>query len=331
MRPLLDLEYVLPLKSEGRVDPSELVSYAAFVSEIADVTIVDGSPDDVFNRHREIFPARVRHMRTDPRGVPGVNGKVTNVMIGVIASRHERIVLADDDVRYGHADLLRIAALLENNAVVRPQNYFAPQPWHARWDTSRSLINRAFSADYPGTLGVRRSLLMHTNGYRADVLFENLELIRTVRASGEQEFLASDLFIKRRPSDLLQFIAQRVRQSYDSFAQPGRLLGEMSILPALYATSMMPISAPLPFVAAIVVAEIGRRRHAGTSVYPASAALWAPFWLVERGVCVWVAALMRLCGGMPYSGHRIRDAGSSVRAIKARNTRIESGTPVLKE
>ena len=37
--------------------------------------------------------------------------------------------------------------------LVRPQNYFEPLPWHARWDTARTLLNRGLGRDYPGTLG----------------------------------------------------------------------------------------------------------------------------------------------------------------------------------
>ena len=69
--------------------------------------------------------------------------------------------------------------------LVRPQNYFAPLRWHARWDTARTLLNRvAGGVDFPGTLAVRRSRSSQTDGYDGDVLFENLELIRTIEAAG---------------------------------------------------------------------------------------------------------------------------------------------------
>lgn len=66
----------------------------------------------------------------------------------------------------------------------RRKTSFAPLPWHARWDSARSFLNRAFGDDYPGTLGVQRSALEKTGGYCGAVLFENLELIRTLQAHG---------------------------------------------------------------------------------------------------------------------------------------------------
>jgi hypothetical protein len=90
--------------------------------------------------------------------------------------------------------------------LVRPQNYFAELPWHARWDTARSLLNRVFSGDlefpigdFPGTLAVRRRALLATGGYDGDALFENLELMRTVRAAGGRVVTPLDLYVAPRP------------------------------------------------------------------------------------------------------------------------------------
>jgi hypothetical protein len=58
------------------------------------------------------------------------------------------------------------------------------------------------------------------------VLFENLELIRTVRAGGGTlRYLRSPL-VRRLPPDARTFLSQRVRQAYDSLAQPWRLAAE---------------------------------------------------------------------------------------------------------
>ena len=118
-------------------------------------------------------------------------GKVNGVVTGVRECSHERVVIADDDVRYDAAALRRVVALLDEADLVRPQNYFDPLPWHARWDTARSLLNRVFTGDpafpvgdFPGTLAVRRSAFLASGAYDGDALFENLELMRTIRAAG---------------------------------------------------------------------------------------------------------------------------------------------------
>jgi hypothetical protein len=67
---------------------------------------------------------------------------------------------------------------------VVPQNYFDPLPWHAAWDSARILLNRGLGMDYPGTLAVRRAAFLSAGCYDGDVLFENLELMRTLRSDG---------------------------------------------------------------------------------------------------------------------------------------------------
>ena len=175
--------YVLPIAartSQARALTGYLRRLARTVDE---VIVVDGSPDAVFEDHARAWSAHVRHLRP---AIRTTNGKVAGLITGVRAARHDSVVVADDDVRYRRAELARILALLEDHQVVRPQNFFHPMPWHARWDTARSLLNRIRGGDWPGTLGVRRSTLLAAGGYSGEALFENLEMVRTVRAAGVQ-------------------------------------------------------------------------------------------------------------------------------------------------
>ena len=149
--------------------------------------------------------AHVRHLRPE---IQTTNGKVAGVMTGVRAARHECVIIADDDVRYRRAELVRMLGLLQQHEVVRPQNFFHPLPWHARWDTARSLLNRLGDGDWPGTLGVRRSMLLEAGGYSGEVLFENLELVRTMRAAGGREAVPLDLFIVRRPASATSLLSR---------------------------------------------------------------------------------------------------------------------------
>jgi hypothetical protein len=304
-------EYVLPLATD-RVDP-ELVAYLADLVKLIDVTVVDGSPDPVREALDRVLPPAVRHIAPEPW--PGGNGKVAGVMTGMRTSRHDLVVLADDDVRYDAAGLEGVVGLLSGADVVRPQNVFDPQPWHARWDTARSLINRAFGSDYPGTLGVRASVLLDAGGYDGDALFENLELLRTLRAAGALEIRADGLAVRRVPPTARHFFGQRVRQAYDDLAQPPRLVAELLLAPVLLAAARRPARLATLLVAGIAVAEAGRQRAGGTRMFPSTAALWAPAWIVERAVCVWIALLSRARGGIPYRGRRLPLAAHSVRRL----------------
>ena len=310
--------YILPLKRGRAGGLGDLPGYLQRVLSWAAVLVVDGSPPEVFEEHARLLPAGVVHLRPD---VACLNGKVSGVLTGIRHARTETLVIADDDVRYTVDSFRRVVDLLQSADVVRPQNYFSDLPWHARWDTARTLINRAFGSDYPGTLVLRRSTLQLAGGYSGNVLFENLELLRTIRAAGGRELRADDLFVPRVPCSVPHFRRQRVRQAYDDFAQPVRLAVELALLPATLVSLRKPARLAVLAVAGILAAEAGRRRAHGTGVFTADAALWAPLWMLERALCVWLAVGWRLRGGIPYGGARLRTAGHSVRRIRGQAAR----------
>jgi hypothetical protein len=313
---LLNAEYVLPLRWENDEAMEDLTAYLARLREWIDVTVVDGSRPDVFASHAAAWADLVRHIPCSDTN--GRNGKVRGVLTGVVAARHERIVIADDDVRYDESALAAVISDLEVASLVKPQNHFSPLPWHARWDTARSLVNRAISSDYPGTYAVRRSALLRTGGYDADTLFENLEMERTIRASGGRVSSRPDIYVVRRPPTARHFLSQRVRQAYDSWAQPARLAIEAAILPTVWSLRRRPAALAIVLLAVVLLAEHGRRRLGGRSVFPASSALWAPVWVGERALCSWLAIATRLRGGVRYGGQRMRVAANSPRRIRRR-------------
>jgi hypothetical protein len=316
---VLDASYVLPLRRSDGPPPPELTDYLAWLAERVEVIVVDGSPPTVRDRNAAAWASLgLRHVAPDP-GVVALNGKVRGVLTGLRLSGSERVVIADDDVRYDDAALRRVVGLLDGADLVRPQNFFEPCPWHARWDTARTLLNRVIGGDYPGTLAVRRRLA--EGGYDGDVLFENLELMRTVRARGGSIVTPLDCYVRRLPPAARHFWSQRVRQAYDDLAQPARLTGVLLIAPATarWARRGQWRAMAVASGAAVVAAELGRRRARGAAVFPASASLLAPVWLVERGVCSWLAIANRvLRGGCPYHGTIIRRAASSPGALRRR-------------
>ncbi|MDP9697043.1 UNVERIFIED_ORG: hypothetical protein J2X79_004627 [Arthrobacter globiformis] len=329
--PQLRAEYILPLRWTNDAGLSELAAYLQRLAAWIPVTVVDGSDPELFARHRDAFPTQVNHIRPAKHesgngqpdtGRPG-NGKVTGVLAGVRAARSEFLVIADDDVRYTREALAAVVGHLGLADVVRPQNYFDPLPWHACWDTSRTLINRAWSADFPGALGVRRSALLATDGYDP-VLFENLELIRTVKAAGGRERIVPDLFVARRPPKARHFLKQRVRQAYDDFAQPRRLAVELALLPAALGSLFLPaqirrLVLPGLALAATATAEMGWHRNGGTAVFPPRTTWFAPLWTAERGLCIWSALAFRLAGGVPYAGSKLTTAANLDAELRRRH------------
>lgn len=282
---------------------------------------MDASPPAVFTAHAASWGRFVRHIPLD-LDLRTPMGKVGNVLTGVRYASHERLVIADDDVRYEPSTLARLVAMLDHDDVVRPQNYFDPLPWHARWDTARILLNRVSGGDWPGTLAVRRSILRATGGYDGSVMFENLELVRTVLAAGGTEVAPLDLFVRRSPPSGAHFWSQRVRQAYDELARPQRLAVSLAVLPlSTYLLATRHWRAVASGVVAIIcLAEWGRRRAGGRVVFPPTASLLAPAWVAERGLCSWLALGARIfLGGVPYRGTILTRAATSMYELRRRH------------
>jgi hypothetical protein len=219
-----------------------------------------------------------------------------------------------------------VTELLGDADRVRAQNYFDELPWHARWDTARTLLNRVFSGDlsfpvgdFPGTLAVRRSTFLRSGAYDGDALFENLELMRTIRAAGGTVRTPLDLYVARRPPTTAHFLSQRLRQAYDDFAVPLRLGAFLAMGPLALATLRRRQGRRLALaVTSIAVAELGRRRAGGAARFPLSGSLLAPAWIAERSLCAWLALGARLRGGVRYGDRRLAHSATSLRRLRRR-------------
>jgi hypothetical protein len=308
---------VLPIRARDDRGLDELTAYLRWLAaRVDDVVVVDGSEAGLFEEHARRWRPAVRHVRPHD-DLRYVSGKVNGVITGVREAARDPVVVADDDVRWDEAALRRALRLLGGADVVCPQNHFDPLPWHAVWDTGRTLVARAVSHDMPGTLGVRRSAFLAMGGYDGDVLFENLELIRTARAAGGCVAAAPDLYVRRLPPTAAHFWSQRVRQAYDEFARPVRMALALAVAPAI-ALSRRP-ARTVAAIAALswAVAETGRRRAGGRRVFPARTAVAAPAWVAERAVCAWLAVGTRVVrGGVPYGGAVMRRAATPPRRLR---------------
>jgi hypothetical protein len=315
----LDVTYVLPLRAEQPAEV-ELVEYVRWLSARCETIVVDGSPPDVFAANADTWGDTVIHVPPSPFLATPM-GKVGGVLTGVELATHDHLVIGDDDVRHDAKSLETMSELLERTDVVRPQNYFSPLPWHACWDTGRTLLNRMSGGDWPGTLGVRRSLLMRTGGYDGTAMFENLELVRTVLAAGGRELIPLDLYVARRPSTARHFLSQRVRQAYDELARPGRLAVQLAVLPfSVLLWHRFGWSGVGAFALAVAaLAEVGRRRAGGARHFPVLASFFAPAWLAERAICSWLAVGARLAlGGVPYRGRILGHAATPMPVLRTR-------------
>ena len=313
------LSYVLPIKWDAGQDIDELTGYLESISAHVELLIVDGSAAANFKRHHEAWARFGKHI-PPAASYNFINGKVNGVMTGFRIAQHDKVVIADDDIRYTVAQLEHMTQLLDEAHLIVPQNYFAPNPWHAQWDTARTLLNRALHHDYPGTLALQRDFINALGGYDGDVLFENLELMRTIQAGGGKVLYKPDLFVERLPPTAMHFWSQRVRQAYDDYAQPLKLTFFFLLLPGLISSAF--VSPLLPFgllALSIPVAEVGRRVHGGTRFFPVASSFYAPCWILERGICTWLALFAKLLnGGVRYNGKILSVAANPIWKLRSK-------------
>ena len=251
-------------------------------------------------------------------------GKVGGVLTGLRLASHARVIIADDDVRYDEAALNRLAAALDAAEVVRPQNYFDPLPWHACWDTGRILLNRVTGGDWPGTIAVRRCVLIATGGYDGRAMFENLELVRTVVAAGGREARLDDR-LRVAAAAVARVISGRNacgRRTTSSrgpaaspFSSPCCRRSRSSPRPAVGARSpQAPSRSCWP-------PKRGGRGTAGRASFPYAPSFFSLAWLAERAVCSWLAVGARvILGGVPYRGRILRHAATPMRVLRARHS-----------
>src|SRR5947209_9448443 len=311
--------YLLPIRRTkfSETETSELAKYFRALAECGcDALVVDGSPADVFERHDESWRSVCRHESVD-RSFGFMNDKVNGIHTGVNLATTEKIVLADDDIRYRAGEVNRVCELLDEFEVVRPQNFLSPLPWWGRMEAARMLINRATlrTADYPGTCAFRRGTMLRVGPYDGDVLFDNEEMIRHFAGEGATVKYATDLFVQKKPPSFRKWIEQRPRQAYEDFSLRAKtalffLIPIVGVVAAaLSGWKGIGLWAAVIFAVAVSLALIGRLRGVARQFFPWWVCIFAPLWILERSASTYWAVYWHLrYGGYPF-GDKILSKG----------------------
>ena len=295
----------------------ELANYfSTLIAAGCDVLVIDGSPAPVFQQNDEAWRAVCRHEKVD-RSFGYLNDKVNGIHTGVRLASTEKVILADDDIRYAARKIDLVCKMLDDYEVVRPQNYLRPLRWWGRMEAARMLINRAMlqTADYPGTCAFRRTTMLRVGHYDGDVLFDNEEMIRHFAAAGASINYATDLFVRKRPPTFRKWIEQRPRQAYEDFGL--RPKTALFIGFPVIATWIAAAAGWKAFVvclswiamAAVMTAAIGRFRGTASKYFPLSVCFFAPLWILERSLSTYLAVYWYFTrGGYPF-GDKILSKG----------------------
>jgi hypothetical protein len=238
-----------------------------------------------------------------------MNDKVNGIHTGVERASCEKIVLADDDIRYTAANLEHARALLDEYEMVRPQNFLSPLPWWARMESARMLINRATlrTGDYPGTCAFRRSTMLRVGHYDGDVLFDNEEIVRHFARAGAKISYAIDFFVQKRPPALQKWKEQRPRQAYEDFGLRAKtalflalpIIIVLSAVAAGWAGFLLAVM--LISIFGIGLACAGGARGEASEYIPGWTCLYAPLWIFERSFSTyWAVYWYFRHGGYPF-------------------------------
>jgi hypothetical protein len=312
--------YLLPIR-RARHDPSEVKRLSDYFNLLrlagCEVLVVDGSPKSIFEEHKKAWQHFSRHVAPDPK-YTYLNGKVNGVHTGVALASCERIILADDDIRYTIANVKRMCHLLDSFEMVRPQNFIEPLPWWARVETARILINRGAlrAGDYPGTCGFRRSTMYRVGPYDGDVLFDNEEIVRHFVLHHATINYALDFCILKRPPTFAKWLEQRPRQAYEDFVMRVKTAAFVSVLPLTLALSYLKsIRAGVAFLAAlslisVLISTRGLLRNRAYKFFPFHSSLCSPLWILERSLSVYWAIYWKMrYGGYPF-GQQLLSKGT---------------------
>jgi hypothetical protein len=312
--------FIIPIR-HVQVSELELKKFGLYLEMLGqagcEVLVVDGSPTAIFAEHARAWKKYCSHFAPDPQ-YAYLNGKVNGVHTGVDLASCERIILADDDIRYLPEDVQRMCDLLDRFEMVRPQNYISPLPWWAKLETARILINRGSlrAGDYPGTCGFRRSTMRRVGPYDGDVLFDNEEIVRHFALQGAKINYATDFFILKRPPTLTKWFEQRPRQAYEDFVMHAKTAAFLSVLPVTVAAFVLLgpraglLLMAILFLASLMLSGRGLLRNSAYRVFPVSSPLFAPLWIVERSLSVyWAVYWKARYGGYPF-GQRLLSKGT---------------------
>lgn len=306
--------FIVPIR-RVKFDKLEARQFASYFRTLelagCEVIAVDGSPSSVFEQHQKLWKNDCVHVAPNPK-YKYLNGKVNGVHTAVDMANCERIILADDDIRYKRNDVDRMCDLLDEFEMVRPQNFISPLPWWARIESARILINRGLlrAGDYPGTCGFRRSTMLLVGPYDGDVLFDNEELVRHFALNGATIHYALGFFILKRPPSFSKWCEQRPRQAYEDFVMRTKTAVFLSLIPLAITFVILQSSVGLGLLLlAVVLISVlsstrGLLRNSAYKVFSLTTPLYSPIWVLERSISVYWAVFWRMrYGGYPFGAN----------------------------
>ncbi|MBV8519393.1 MAG: hypothetical protein JO197_18520 [Acidobacteria bacterium] len=282
---------------------SELRDLATYLSTLGvancDVIILDASPRLQFELNGRILRWVGRHVAVRPEfRTPGGATDITRAAAALAAC--EKVIVAADDVRYTPEAIGQLCDLLDAHEVVEPQDYLEPLPWWGGIDAGRILVHRGIEPqpDHGATYAFRRSTVRAMRALGSSEVYD--DQVRRLAAVGAEVHAATDVFVRRQPAPLGDWLSARPRLAGDDFALPMKTAFFFSLMPMLLllaAAGGLRLAGGYAGVIAMATIGLALRGRAGAAAFfPLRAALFAPLWVFERSVSVYWALYRKLCG-----------------------------------
>jgi hypothetical protein len=283
--------YVVALSSSTH--SFDLGPFAEYLSNLSvagcEVIVLDSSEE--YDEHRRVLRWVARHVV--------VQEPVDVVRTAASVAACDKIIIATENVRYDVADLTELCAMLDAHEVVEAQDYLEPLPWWGGIDAGRMLVHRGIDPhpDRGATFGFRRPILRGLRGFDAT---GSTDPVRALALHGAEVVSATELFVRRCPPQLGEWIRERPHEADLDFDVPAKAafffaMIPMAVLLALMGGGRIAIGYTSAVAFASIVIAVRGRIGAG-AFFPLRACLFAPLWVLERSVSVYWALLHRMRG-----------------------------------
>ena len=264
---------------------ADLREFAAYLSDLGvakcEVVIVDNSSEHTFARHRRTLCWVGRHVAPRPLH-RGAHGPIDPLRVAQDLASCDKVIVADPNVRYNTQALDELCTMLDSHDAVAPQDYLDPLPWWSGIEAGRMLVHRGIEP-----LPVHAA----TFGFRKAAVRDSAALDPRTLVAGE------NVFVRRLPPRLYEWIDERPRQADDDFNFPMKTAFFFALLPlALLLASFGGAGLAGTYAGTIAFGAFAlavRGRIGATSFFPMRACLLAPLWVFERSVSVYWALFRR--------------------------------------
>jgi hypothetical protein len=281
----------------------ELRDLAGYLSTLGvagcEVVILDRSPRLQFELNARVLRWVGRHVAVGSEHRSPA-GTIDLVRAAAALAGCEKVIVAAEDVRYTAEAIGQLCDLLDVHEVVEPQDYLDPLPWWGGIEAGRILLHRGIEPqpDHGATFGFRRSAV---RGLRAlDVLDLVEDHARRLVAAGAEVFPATNVFVRRQPGPLEEWMATRPRAAGDDFALPMKSVFFFSLVPFMLLLALLGgVRLAGGYASVIAFASFAlalRGRSGAAAFFPLKACLFAPLWVFERSVSVYWALFRKLRG-----------------------------------